>query len=602
MRRIPLEDFFRKPARIAARLSPDGTHAGFLAPWERRLNLHVRELATGREWRVTSATARDLASWFWASDRRLAFVQDSGGDENWHLFAIPREGGEARDLTPFEGAQALLVDDLPDEDDVVLVGLNRRDPRVHDVFRANVATGALELVAKNPGNVSSWLADHAGRVRVATTTDGVSTSILARDDEGSPWRTVATHGFRESAIPLLFTGDDRALYVASNVGRDRRAVLEYDLAAGRETRLLLEHPDVDVGDLRESRLRRVPTLALVDTDRPSYVFLDAERERIQRAIDARLPGRFNGITSWSRDERRALVFSWNDRTLGSTWLLDVPTGELVHLFDHSPWLKEEELAAMEPIRLEARDGLALHGYLTRPPGASGPTPLVVHPHGGPWVRDTWRFNPEVQFLANRGYAVLQVNYRGSTGYGRKHWEAGFGQWGLAMQEDLEDAVHWAVGRGLADPARVAIYGGSYGGYATLSGITKTPDLYRCAVSYVGVANIFTWIAAFPPYWEPFLEMVHEMVGHPQRDEERLRATSPVFQADRIRVPLFVAQGANDPRVRKAESDQMVAALRSRGVEVEYMVKDDEGHGFGNEENQFDFYRAMEAFLERHLAP
>jgi dipeptidyl aminopeptidase/acylaminoacyl peptidase len=256
---------------------------------------------------------------------------------------------------------------------------------------------------------------------------------------------------------------------------------------------------------------------------------------------------------------------------------------------------------MEPVSYTSRDGLKIHGYLTLPAGSTGKgLPLVVNPHGGPWTRDAWGFNPEVQFLASRGFAVLQMNFRGSAGYGRSFLESGFRQWGLAMQDDVSDGARWAIEQGIADPERIAIYGGSYGGYAALSGMTSTPDLYACGISYVGVSNLFTWIAAIPPYWKPYLEMLYEMVGHPEKDEERFRRTSPFFNADNIVAPLLVAQGANDPRVRKEESDQIVEALRGRGVAVEYLVKENEGHGFSNEENRFEFYRLMEKFLQDHL--
>jgi dipeptidyl aminopeptidase/acylaminoacyl peptidase len=301
-----------------------------------------------------------------------------------------------------------------------------------------------------------------------------------------------------------------------------------------------------------------------------------------------------------------VVHSGSDRTRGAYWLLDVEGDQgdglrLEHLFDAAPWLVEDELAEVRPIRYESRDGLSIHGYLTLPAGREPrDLPLVVHPHGGPWARDEWGFDPELQFLASRGVAVLQMNFRGSLGYGRAFWEAGFRQWGLSMQDDVTDGARWAIEQGIADPERIAIYGGSYGGYATLAGITKTPELYACAISYVGVSNLFTWIEAFPPYWKPFLEMIHEMVGHPERDAEQWRATSPLFQVASIRVPLLVVQGAQDPRVKKEESDQIVAALQDRDVPVQYLVKDNEGHGFSNEENQFEFYRAMESFLTEHL--
>jgi len=412
---------------------------------------------------------------------------------------------------------------------------------------------------------------------------------------------VATYDFKEAARPLTFSFDNRSLYVSSNVGRDKAAIFAYDLATGKEGQLLFEHPEVDVSGLLYSRKRRVLTGVSFETDRVGYHFLDEQRAGIQALLDQRLAGYDNRLISYSKDETKYVVHSGSDRSMGSYHLLDTERMELSKLFDISPWLDEDRMAEMRPIEYESRDGLRIRGYLTLPREVEAANlPLVVNPHGGPWARDSWGFNPEIQFLASRGYAVLQMNFRASTGFGRTFMEAGFGQWGLTMQDDVTDAVGWAVEQGIADPQRVAIYGGSYGGYATLSGVTKTPDLYACAISYVGVSNLFSWIEAIPPYWKPYLEMVYEMVGHPERDAKRFRETSPLFNANKIRVPLFVAQGANDPRVRKEESEQIVEALRSHGVQVEYMVKDNEGHGFSNEENRFDFYRAMERFLDSHL--
>jgi dipeptidyl aminopeptidase/acylaminoacyl peptidase len=604
-RRIPVEEFFRKPERTVVRLSPGGTHLGWLAPWERRLNVHVRDLRTGFERRVTHATARDVPGWFWASDDRLVYARDSGGDENYRLYAVKADGSGAIDLTPFDGVKCDLVDDLDDEPDQVLFQMNRRDRRVFDAWRADVATGEIRLVAENPGNVRRWITDGSGRIRAAAATDGVSTSLLYRETEADPWRTVATHDFRDRLSPLRFTFDDRRLVVSSNVGRDRAAIFEYDPASAEHGAVIFEHPEVDVTGIAVSRQRQVLTAVSWETDRPEWHFLDEERHAQQEYLDAKLPGRLNRLRSHSRDETRWVVQSDGDRTQGSyhllTWEEHGARRELTPLFDANPWLAEDDLSPMRPISYQSRDGLKIHGYLTVPAGVEPKNlPLVLNPHGGPWYRDSWGFNPEIQFLANRGAAVLQVNYRGSTGYGKAFWEASFGQWGLAMQDDLTDAVRWAVEQGIADPARVAIYGGSYGGYATLAGVTKEPELFACAVSYCGVSNIFTWLEAFPPYWEILRAMIHEMVGDPDRDAERLKATSPLFHVDRIRCPLLVAQGANDPRVRKGESDRIVAALREQGVEVEYLVKDGEGHGFENEENQFDFYRAMERFLARHL--
>jgi len=600
---IPLEDFFRKPDKIMLRLSPDGRRVAWMEPWKRRLNVVVRDLDSGRTRRVTSATERDVSGYVWANDERLVYVQDSGGDENYRLYAVGSDGSRPLDLTPFEGVKCDIVDDLEEVDDEILFQMNRRNPEVFDVYRLDVHSGEMTLVAENPGNVQVWLTDHRGRLRAATTTDGVNTSILFRETEKDPWNEVASYNFKEYARPLLFTFDDRALYVSSNVGRDKTAIFEYDVSSGKQGRLIFEHPEVDVSSILYSKKRACLTGVAFETDRVRFHFFDEQRARIQAFLEEQLEGYQVHVTSSDKEETRYIVHAGSDRTMGAYHLLDAEAMRLTHLFDVSPWLDEDAMAPTRAICYESRDGWTIHGYLTLPPGREPRgLPTVIHPHGGPWARDSWGFNPEIQFLANRGYAVLQMNFRSSAGYGRRFLEAGFGQWGLSMQDDVSDGVAWVVEQGIADPQRIAIYGGSYGGYATLAGLTKTPELYACGISYVGVSNLFTWIAAIPPYWKPYLEMLYEMVGHPERDERRFRETSPYFNADRIRAPLLVAQGANDPRVRKAESDQIVDALRERGIDVEYIVKENEGHGFHLEENRFEFYRAIERFLERHLKP
>jgi dipeptidyl aminopeptidase/acylaminoacyl peptidase len=601
VREIPLEDFFRKPETVFLRLSPNGERLAYLKPWERRLNLFVRDLASGEETRLTSATERDLAGYLWADDARLVFVQDTGGDENFRLYAIGRDGSNPVDLTPFPEVKCDIVDDLEEVEGEILFSMNRRDKRVFDVYRLDVNTGDMTLVAENPGNVEEWVTDHEGKLRLAVTTDGVNKSFLHRAREEDEWRKIADYDFKERAEPLTFTFDNRGAYVASNVGRDKFAIFEYDLETGREGRPVFEHEEVDVTQLLWSRHFKRITGAAFMVDRPEYVFFDDRRREIQEFLDTRLPDANNVLVSHARDESKYVVASGSDREPGCYYLLDAERMEITKLFEMAPWIRRDEMAHLRPIAYSARDGRRIPGYLTVPVGREPKSlPLVVHPHGGPWVRDPWQFMNVTQFLANRGYAVLQMNYRGSAGYGRDFLESSFGQWGLAMQDDITDGVGWAIDEGIADPDRVAIFGASYGGYATLSGLTKTPELYACGISLVGVSSIFTWIEAFPPYWKPYLEMVYEMVGHPERDAERLKATSPFFHADRIRAPLLVGQGANDPRVKKEESDQIVEALRSRGIDVEYMVKENEGHGFMNEENVFDFFFAVERFLEKHL--
>ena len=351
-----------------------------------------------------------------------------------------------------------------------------------------------------------------------------------------------------------------------------------------------------------SRLRKKLLGVTYYTDKPHRHYFDKEAEDFYNMLQAQFPGLRAGVSSMSKDEKRMFVAVASDRVPGRLYYYDKEKpGVFTQVADFYPWLKEEHLAEMKPIQYQARDGLTIHGYLTLPVGAEPKNlPAIVVVHGGPESRDTWGYDTEAQLLANRGMAVLQVNYRISTGYGKAFWKAGFRQWGLKQQDDITDGVKWLIEQGIADPKRIAIYGGSYGGYATLMGLIKTPELYCCGVDYVGVSNLFTLFSSIPEYWKPLLEQMYETIGHPVKDKEQFEATSPTLHADRISVPLFIAQGANDPRVVKAQSDAMVEAMRARGVEVQYMVKNNEGHGFHNEENRFDFYRAMDAFLTEHL--
>ena len=598
---LPMEEFFRNPDTASYAISPDGTRLAFARPWERRMNVYVRDLATGDERRITSATERSIAGFFWKGNDRIVYVQDSGGDENYHIYLADIKGGEHRDLTPFEGVRAGVVDDLEEDPAHMLIEMNRRDPEVFDVFRCELATGELTQIAENPGNITGWMTDHDGRLRIAMVTDGVNSTLLYRTSEDQDFKELITTDFRDSFTPLMFAYDNKILYVASNLSRDKEAIYTFDPEANKTLDLVYEHPEVDVSGLMHSKKRKLITGVSYTTDKPHRHYFDEDSRKLRETLEAFFPGHEVSFTDTDDDEMRFIVRTWNDRTRGTYYLYDRKSEALEKLADISPWLKEEDMAPMEPITFQARDGLTIRGYLTLPVGVeSRDLPLVVIPHGGPSAREYWGFDSEAQFLANRGAAVLQVNFRGSTGYGKAFWTAGFKQWGRAMQDDVTDGVRWAVAQGVADPKRLAIYGGSYGGYAALAGATFTPDLYACAVSYVGPSNIFTLLETIPPYWKPLLDMEYEMIGDPSADKELLTAVSPVFHADKIKIPLFVAQGANDPRVNKAESDQIVEAVRKAGKDVVYMVKDNEGHGFSNEENRFDFYRQLEEFFRKHL--
>lgn len=599
---IPVRDFFKNPERCCYAMSPDGTKLAFMKPWESRLNIFVRDIDGGLEKQITSVKDRDLSNVFWKGNRYLIFTRDFGGDENFHVFAYDLQTNKEIDLTPHANTRARIVDDLEDgPSDEMIVSHNKRDAKVFDVFRINVRTGKEQKIAENTGKIAGWLTDHAGRLRIAIETDGVQSRILYRETESKPFRLLKETSFKDSFSPVMFTFDNKNLYVQSNLGRDKTSLVEFDPAKGRELRVLYQHPENDVGRPLSSRKRKVLTGVSVNTSKVNLVFFDVEAEALYRSLEEKFPGQEVRIFSSNKNEDRHIVVTFSDRSSGRYYYFDQKTGKTELLADLSAHLPFEQLAEIRPIQYTSRDGLLIHGYLALPKGRDPKNlPVVVNPHGGPWARNSWGFNPEMQFLANRGYAVLQMNFRGSTGYGRKFWEASFKQWGKTMQDDVSDGVEWLVRQGIANPKKICIYGASYGGYATLAGLAFTPKLYACGVDYVGVSNIFTLLETIPPYWEPMRQQLYEMVGHPEKDKALLTAASPLFHVDKIKAPLLVAQGAKDPRVKQAESDQIVSALKKRGIDVPYILKENEGHGFQNEENRFEFYEAMEKFLNKHL--
>ncbi len=598
---IPLEDFFKNPQQAYFQISPDGKYVSFTQPYEHRMNIYVRPIGSDEATRITSVTDRDIWSYFWKGPNRILFSRDFGGDENYHIFGVDPDGGNLTDLTPFEGVRANIVDDMPDHDTDILVSLNKENPQVFDVYRLNTVTGEMTMVAKNPGNITGWVTDHDYNVRIAIQTDGVNHTYLYRDGGDGAFKEIMTIGFKDSFSPLFFTFDNKYIYASSDLGRDRQALVKYDLANKKELEVLYEHPEVDVAELSYSRARKVLTSIGYTDWKYQRVLLDSVAEKYYKMLDEKFPEFDTYLTFSNRDEDIFIARTMNDRSTGAYYLFNTKTGDITKLADRNPWLPMDQLAEMKAVTYTTRDGMTIHGYLTVPVGVEPKNlPVVVNPHGGPWARDSWGFNGEVQFLANRGFAVFQMNFRGSTGYGKKFWQSSFKQWGKTMQDDITDGVNWLIDQGIADPKRIAIYGGSYGGYATLAGLAFTPDLYCCGVDYVGVSNLFTFMNSIPPYWEPFRNMFYEMVGNPAEDSALFAAASPVYHVDNIKVPVLVAQGANDPRVNINESNQIVDALKKKGIEVVYMVKDNEGHGFANEENKFDFYRAMEEFLTKQL--
>lgn len=601
VKEISVEDFMKNPGNFGYELSPDGNYITFSSAWENRSNVFVKKMNDDSEpVRVSNSKDRDVAGFYW-KDNNLLYVKDKGGDENFHIYSTTFNGSEEKDLTPYPNVTVGILSGLQGVKDEILIMMNKEDATVFDVYKLNVKTGETTHVAKNPGNITSWLADRNGNVRIAVASDGVEGTILYRDSEKDEFKPFIEMEAGDEVMPLAFSKDNQYIYATSNKGRDKVEVVKYDLKGNEE--VIMSNDQVDVSGVLYSAEHDKLLYGAYITDKPHYQFFDENFEKLFRKIQSKLNVHESelGINDYNKEMTKFIVSVSSDTVYGKYYYYDSTTDELTELATLSPWLNPNELAEMHPISYKSRDGLTINGYLTLPKNKEAKDlPLIVNPHGGPWARDMWGFNPEVQLLANRGYAVLQVNFRSSTGYGKEFLQAGNKQWGLKIQDDITDGVQWAIDQGIADPDRIGIYGASFGGYATLAGITYTPDLYAAAVDYVGVSNIFTLLNTIPPYWETMRNMFYERVGHPEKDKELLTAVSPVFHADKIKTPLFVAQGANDPRVNKAESDQIVEALRARGVDVEYMLKDNEGHGFANEENRIEFYNAMVKFFDSHL--
>ena len=605
-KQIPLEDFFKNPEKSSYQISPDGGFYSFMAPYKNRMNIFIQKISDSSATQLTFEEARDIAGYFWPNNEQIVFLKDEGGDENFHLFGVNIDGSNSVSFTDFDGVRAQIIDDLPDQKDFVVIGLNKRNNQVFDPYRLNLKTGETSMLAENPGNIQGWMFDHDGKLRIATAiVDGVNQSILYRENEEDEFKTIITTNFKEGFNPQFFTFDNKNIIGSSNLGRDKSVIVEFDPITAKEVRVLYANDDYDVNGVGYSRKRKVITAAYFESWKSERHYFDSTSKAIFEKIQKQLSGYEIGITAINKDENIIILRTYSDKSLGSYYIYNSDDDKMEKIVEVSPWIDENEMSNQLPIDYQSRDGLKINGYLTLPKGYNMENaknlPVVINPHGGPWARDSWGFNPEVQFLANRGYAVLQMNFRGSTGYGRKFFEASFKKWGREMQDDITDGTQWLIDKGIADSTRIAIYGGSYGGYATLMGLVKEPQMYAAGVDYVGVSNMFTFMKTIPPYWEPMLEMMYEMVGDVEKDSVMLREVSPVFHVDKIKAPLFIAQGKNDPRVNVDESDQMVKAMKDKGIKVEYLVKNNEGHGFRNEENKFDFYRAMEKFLNTQLS-
>jgi len=611
---IPRDVLFGNPEYAGPALSPDGKLLAFLKPEKGVLNIFVRTVGSTEDRLVTDDRLRGIRGVSWAEDSKtLLYNQDDGGDENFHLYAVDAttQGAKAIDLTPFKGAKAQNIITNKRFPDQLLVAINNRDPAKFDMYRVDLpkalqgnAEAALTLDTENPGDVVGWgTEDESFEVRQATVINSADSSntVRVRDNKDAAWRDLISFPYGEEGNLVEFNTDGKSALVLSTLGRETTALLKIDLQTGETTDVIAANDKCNVGRVfLDDDTKEVKAVSF-NYARTERTFFNKDFETdFNKLAELGPKGAEAAIVSKSRDEKTWIVSYRRD---------DGPTEYVVYdqvkktnqpLFVSIPKMLDYKFAPMEDVRIQARDGLELVAYLTRADDAK-PTPLILLVHGGPWARDFWGFTPTAQWFANRGYACLQVNFRGSTGYGKSFLHKGDKQWGVGtMQHDLSDAVAWAIKEGIADPQNVCIYGGSYGGYACLAGMTFTPDLYKCGVDIVGPSNIKTLLDSIPPYWGPLRNDMLLKIGDVDKDEAFNKAISPLYHVDKITAPLLIGQGANDPRVKQAEADQIAFAMADKGIPVEYVLYPDEGHGWARPDNRIDFNGRTEVFLAQHL--
>ncbi len=602
VREIPVISFFKTPEKSAFHISPNGKYISYLKLYQDKLNIFVQAVAVGKESRVTSFADYPVKDYFWSLDNKLIFNKDLTDINQYQLFALDMQDMKPKKLLSLTKVRLKLLSRNHNSKDWINIVTNKRDSTTFDVYKLNIQTGELKLYIKNPGNITEWYPASEGNIRLAKASDGVNETILFRQDDAHPFKPIISNNFRNTVTPVAFTqAGGKHFYALSNLNRDKTALVEIDATTGKEVRMIYDQKTADMGEVFYSRNKHRLDMISWEEAKPKRLFLNQDIKLIYEKLSQLLPHQEIKIIDRDTSENKVLISTYTDRSPGSVYLYEADTKKLTKLTDFNPDIKAEEMCAMKPVTYKAADGLLINAYLTLPQTKKQTDlPVIMMPHGGPWSRNSWGYNAEVQFLANRGYAVFQVNYRGSTGYGKAFKSAGFKEVGGKMQQDITDGVKWLIAHKIANPKKIAIYGNGFGGFSALHGVSFNPGLYQCAVVQYGLINFFTYIKDVPPFLKPYLSMTYEMVGNPEKDADMLRAISPVFHTDKIKVPLLIFQGAKDPRANISELNQFVRDLRSRDVSVKYILKENERFYFKNENNRLEMYNDIEDFLETNL--
>tara|TARA_B110000046_G_scaffold185463_1_gene227183 strand:+ start:3170 stop:5110 length:1941 start_codon:yes stop_codon:yes gene_type:complete len=618
-----IEDFFKNPKFSNLQLSPNGKYLAVLSPINDRKNIVILETEGLKNAKpVTKFDDQDINNFSWANDNEIVFDLDSNGNEAFSLYKINVNTKRAK-VIELVGSKvgssgirsASIVHMLPNDPDHIIIQYNGRNIKAPDLYklplnskwdRKHERNYKMDIIAKNPGGYQGWLLDHDGDVRGALSIDGLRGKFYYKNKDEEKFRVLREYNIEDENItPLAFDFDNKTLYVSSNIGRDTSALYYFHPEKNELGELIFGMPEVDVSNLMLS-IKRKKLLGVKYLDEyPEVVYFDTETAQMMASLESAFKDKVVNVTSRSKDEVLNIVYVGSDTDPGHYYLYDKAKNTLKSLVSPMDWLDKSQLSPMKPIKFNSRDGLTIRGYLTIPKDSNGKSlPLIVNPHGGPYgIRNSWGFNPETQFFASRGYATVQVNFRGSGGYGRRFQQAGYGgKWGSEMQNDLTDAVKYLVSEGVVDPKRVCIYGSSYGGYATMAGLTYTPEIYKCGINYVGITDVSLLFDSLPKHWEPQRELLKKQIGDPD-DEALMKKISPLYHVDKIVAPLMIVQGAKDPRVVKKHATDLRDALEDRGIVLtddEWIMKDDEGHGFQKEENKIELYTKIEKFLNKHL--
>ncbi|MFL9836426.1 S9 family peptidase [Flavobacterium sp. ST-75] len=609
-----VEDYFKKPMQSSFKFSPDGKFFSYMEKDDNgKRHVYVKNTTTDKVTRVIEEGKDLVRGYGWANNNRLIYIMDNGGNENFHLFAVNLDGANQKDLTPFDGVRVNILNGLKDQKDYMIIEMNKDNPQVFEPYKININTGELEKLFENTdlsNPISGYDFDKDGNLKAYTQQqNGTDYVLYYRPGNDKSFKKAKETNWQQQFAILEFnyaTPNPHDAYVLTNLDNNTKEIVLYDFEKGKTIKKIFSNDTYDLSGTETSRKRGYELDAYYYTGEKSEVIPVSETyKKLYKKFKKQFGDKEVAITNVTDDEDKYLLYVGSDKLYGIYYFYDAEKDTFKEIFNLMPNLKEEDMAEMRPVKFTSRDGLTVYGYLTIPNEAKNgkKVPLIVNPHGGPYgPRDTWGFNPETQLFASRGYATLQVNYRGSGGYGKEFYLAGNKQIGRKMLNDLEDGVAYVKSLGMIDDSKIAIYGGSYGGLATLGSLVKTPDLYTCGVDYVGVSNLFTFFKSFPPYWKPYLKQVYAQWYDEtsETDIEIMKQVSPALNVDKITKPLFVVQGANDPRVNINESDQVVENLRKRGFDVPYMVKYNEGHGFGHEDNRLELYKCMMGFFAKHL--